>query len=462
MQYDFIIMGGGPGGYGAALEAAAKGARVALVEQEHLGGTCLNWGCIPTKSLLRSSKLYEEIKGAWSLGISCAEVRIDLPQVISRKNKVVDQLRQGLSRLMAQRKVEVLSGRAHLESARKVAVEGPSGSQALEGRFVILATGSDVAPLPGLESDGDRVFDIKAALNLDRIPQSLVIVGAGVVGCEMAQYFSGLGSQVSLVDMLDAPLGGLLDLDLEKLLLRHFKKRRISAHWGVTVAGLQKQADGLRVELSDRQELKCEAMLLAVGQKPGTAGLGIKRAGVDLDQRGCVRVDRHCRTAIPTVYAVGDVTGLMPLAHYASHMGRVAVRHALGDQAAVVEELAVPKVVFTEPELAWVGLSQAQAEEKHGRVKTGQFLMRGLGRATAEGSLDGLVKLVARAKDDVLVGAHIMGKQASGLVTEATLALAKGLTLGDLAATIHAHPTFEEAMPEAAEAALGLGQILEA
>ncbi len=455
MTYDFIIVGGGPGGYTAALRAAALDKKVALVEKSHLGGVCLNWGCIPTKSLLRSSKLYEQIKNAGQFGISCQELRIDLAQVVGRKNKVVEQLRQGLGRLMDQRKIEVIEGRARLEAPGRVLVDTPQGERSLEGRFVILAPGSDVAPLPGLECDGQRVLDIKAALDLSELPRRLLVVGAGVVGCEMAQFFGGLGCQVSMVDILEAPLGGALDADLAKLVVRQFKKRKVKLFLGTTISSLQKEPAQLKAVLASGQEIECDVVLVAVGMKPNTSGLGLEEAGVELDQRGYVKVNRHGQSSQPTVYGVGDATGLMPLAHFASHMGQVAVRHALGDQAAVVEELAVPKVVFMEPELAWVGLDQDAAQERYGEVKTGQFMIRGLGRATAEAKLDGLVKLVARAEDEVLVGAHIMGPQASGLVAEATLAVARGLTLGELAETIHAHPTYEEALPEAADAALG-------
>ena len=454
MQYDLVIVGGGPGGYTAALEAVGRGARVALVEKEHLGGVCLNWGCIPTKALLASSKLYERMRRAADFGIACTGLKPDPAAMVARKDKVVNQLRLALGKLLAARKIEVIMGQARLRAPGQVIVEGPDGARTLRADNLILATGSSISELPGLARDGERVLDIKAALALDWLPERLVVVGAGVVGCEMAQHFSGLGSRVSLVELLEWPLGGMLDADLEKLVLRGFKKRKYGLHFGVSVAGIAPREDGLTVSLTDGQDLACDAVLVAVGLRPNTQGLGLEELGVAMSPSGHISVDEHGRTNLAGVYAVGDVTGIAPLAHFAAHMGAVAARHALGQNDAVIDQEAVPKAVFLEPELAWVGLSEEQARQRHGEVRTGSFLVRGLGRATAENRLEGLVKLVAR-EDGVLLGAHILGHQADALIGEATLALAKGLTMGDLAETIHAHPTYAEGLPEAANAALG-------
>ena len=456
MTYDFVIIGGGPGGYTAALRAATLGAKVALVEKQHLGGVCLNWGCIPTKALLKSSKLCEAMQKSAAYGITCKEVIPDPAAMVARKDKVVDQLRSGLAKLFSLRKIELIEGAARLAGPHEVIAATRDGEVTLSAKQIILATGSEIIDLPGLETDGELVLNIKQALNLGRAPQRMLVVGAGVVGCEMAQYFSGLGSQVTLVELLERPLGGMLDADLEKLVLRGFKKRKYKMHFGDSIASLSKQDGAVQAVLKSGKELQADAVLVAVGMKPGSQGLGLEELGVETTRRGHIQVDEHARTSLESVYAVGDVTGIQPLAHFAAHMGLVAVRHALGETDARIDAEAVPKAVFIDPELAWVGLSQAEAEKRHGEVITGQFMVRGLGRATAENQLDGLIKLVARASDEVLVGAHVYGCQADALIGEATLALAKGLTLHDLAQTIHAHPTYGEGLMECAEAALGL------
>lgn len=453
--YDFAIVGGGPGGYTAALQAAARGATVALVEEQHLGGVCLNWGCIPTKALLASSKLYEQIRRSTDFGIKCESFEPDLPAIIMRKDKLVSQLRAALAKLLASRQIAVVEGRASMAGPHRVEVEGPQGREAIEAKRIIIATGSRLADLPGLACDGQRVLDIKAALSLDWMPQRLVVVGAGVVGCEMAQHFSGLGSKVSLVEFMDRPLAGMLDADLERLVVRGFKKRNYGLHFSVSVQNLGKSANSIIVDLSSGERLECDAVLVAVGMRPNSKGLGLESLGVEINPSGHIKVDEHGRTTVETMYAVGDVTGIAPLAHFAAHMGSIAVQHALGESDAVIDQDAVPKAVFLEPELAWVGLSEEQARTRYGEVKTGKFLVRGLGRATAENRLDGLIKLVARATDDVLLGAHLMGYQADALIGEATLALAKGLTISDLSETIHAHPTYSEGLMKAAGAASG-------
>jgi dihydrolipoamide dehydrogenase len=456
MTYDFAIVGGGPGGYTAALRAATLGAKVALIEKEHLGGVCLNWGCIPTKALLKSSKLCETMQKSSLYGINCQGVSPDIPAMVARKDKVVSQIRGGLTKLFSQRKIELFDGEGSLASPNQVKVATPDGERVIEAKNIILATGANIIDLPGLETDGELVLDIKQALKLARIPEHMVVVGAGVVGCEMAQYFSGLGSKVSLVELLKRPLGGMLDNDIEKLVLRGFKKRKYKMHFGDSVTGLDKQEGQVTVALNSGKELKADAVLVAVGMKPCSDELGLNPLGVEMTERCHIKVDQHARTSLGNVYAVGDVTGIQPLAHFAAHMGLVAVRHAMGDESAVIDTDAVPKAVFIDPELAWVGLTEMEAKERHGEVITGQFMMRGLGRATAENQLDGLIKLVARAQDKVVVGAHIHGCQADALIGEATLAMAKGLTIHDIAQTIHAHPTYGEGLMECAEAALGL------
>ena len=455
-QYDFIILGGGPGGYTAALRAASLDAKVALVEKENLGGTCLNWGCIPTKALLKSSKLFEEINKASFYGIEVSGIKADLKAMVARKDKVVEQLRTGVQKLMEKRKIDIYQGLGRLSGPDKVTVQNTDGEQEIDARFVILATGAEVRELPGLPFDNKHIMGVRPLLDITEIPQSILVVGAGVIGLEMAQFLSGLGVKVTLVELLKSPIQGMLDPEIEKTLVRGFKKRKYKMHFGDSVESAEVTSDGVVAKLASGKEVSADLMLVAVGQMPASRDLGLEEAGVAVDKRGFITVDEHCRTNLDTVYAIGDVTGRLPLAHMAAHMGLTAVGHALGNDKAIVNESNVPKAVFVDPELAWVGLTEKQAAEKYGDLTIGRFLTRGLGRATAEGKLDGLVKIICRAEDQVVVGVHILSPEASALVAEAALAVNQGLTLSQLAETVHAHPTYPELIAEAAEEGLGL------
>ncbi|KIX10758.1 pyridine nucleotide-disulfide oxidoreductase [Dethiosulfatarculus sandiegensis] len=450
------MLGGGPGGYTAALRAASLDAKVALVEKENLGGTCLNWGCIPTKALLKSSKLFEEINKASFYGIEVSGIKADLKAMVARKDKVVEQLRTGVQKLMEKRKIDIYQGLGRLSGPDKVTVQNTDGEQEIDARFVILATGAGVRELPGLPFDNKHIMGVRPLLDITEIPQSILVVGAGVIGLEMAQFLSGLGVKVTLVELLKSPIQGMLDPEIEKTLVRGFKKRKYKMHFGDSVESAEVTSDGVVAKLASGKEVSADLMLVAVGQIPASRDLGLEEAGVAVDKRGFITVDEHCRTNLDTVYAIGDVTGRLPLAHMAAHMGLTAVGHALGNDKAIVNESNVPKAVFVDPELAWVGLTEKQAAEKYGDLTIGRFLTRGLGRATAEGKLDGLVKIICRAEDQVVVGVHILSPEASALVAEAALAVNQGLTLSQLAETVHAHPTYPELIAEAAEEGLGL------
>jgi dihydrolipoamide dehydrogenase len=321
---------------------------------------------------------------------------------------------------------------------------------------VILATGAEVRELPGLAFDNKRIMGVRSLLDITELPQSILVVGAGVIGLEMAQFLSGLGVKVTLVELLKSPIQGMLDPEIEKTLVRGFKKRKYKMHFGDSVYSAEATSEGVVAKLASGKEISADLMLVAVGQTPASRGLGLEEAGVTVDKRGYITVDEHCRTNLDAVYAIGDVTGRLPLAHMAAHMGLTAVAHALGNEKSIVNEANVPKAVFVDPELAWVGLTEEQAKEQYGEITIGRFLTRGLGRATAEGKLDGLVKIICRAEDQVVVGVHILAPEASALVAEAALAVNQGLTLNHLAETVHAHPTYPELLAEAAEEGLGL------
>ena len=454
-EYDFVILGAGPGGYVAALRAAVMGARTALIEKEHLGGVCMNWGCIPTKALYKTTKLFQDLKKGEQYGISAQGISADLGAMIARKNTVVKTLRDGLAKLMAKRKIDVFAGFGYLTDPKNVRVVGPGLAETLTAKNIILATGTECAPHPNVPVDNRVVHDVRSILDLTEIPQSLFVVGGGVSGCEFAQVFSSLGTQVTMTKRSQSPIKGL-DVDIEKILTRTFKKRKYRMLFGDTVEKAEIGKGGIAAELGSGQKVEAELALVTIGHSPLTYEIGLEEAGVALDGHGHVPVDEHARTNIPHIYAIGDITGQHLLAHYASHMGLVAVHHALGQKDSRTTPECVPSAVFTDPELAWVGLTEEQAKERHGDVKTGSFLIRGLGRATADGNLDGIVKIVAQGKKDTVVGVHLIGPEASALVAEATLAVKLGASLHDLAETIHAHPTYPESLHEAVEVALEL------
>ena len=453
--YDFIIIGAGPGGYVAALRAAVLGAKTALIEKEHLGGVCMNWGCIPTKALYKTTKLFQDLKKGDQYGIRAQGLTADLGKMIQRKDQVVTTLRDGLAKLLAKRRIDVLAGFGYLTDSTHVRVVGPGLAETLEAKNIILAMGTECAPHPQIRVDNRVVHDVRSILDLTQVPESLFVVGGGVSGCEFAQVFSSLGTQVTMTKRSASPIKGL-DADIEKILTRTFKKRKYRMLFGDTVEEAKVGPEGIAARLGSGQEVKSQLGLVTIGHTPLTYGLGLEEAGVELDRHGHVPVDEHARTNIKHIYAIGDITGQHLLAHYASHMGLVAVAHALGDKEARVTPEWVPSAVFTDPELAWVGLTEAQAREKYGDVKTGSFLVRGLGRATADGNLDGLVKIVAQGDKDTVIGVHLLGPESSAIIAEGTLAVRMGASLKDLAETIHAHPTYPEALHEAVEAALGL------
>jgi dihydrolipoamide dehydrogenase len=325
----------------------------------------------------------------------------------------------------------------------------------LKGKFIILATGTECSPHPVITVDNQTVHDVKSILELGKVPEHLFVVGGGVSGCEFAQVFSALGSRITMTKRSTSPIKGL-DAEIEKILVRTFKKRKYTMLFGDTVDSAEVGSGGIKANLGSGKEVEADLALVTVGHRPLTYGIGLEEAGVEMDRAGHILVDEHGRTNLEHIYAIGDVTGQHLLAHYASHMGLQTVAHALGDQEARINPEAVPSAIFTDPELAWVGLTQAQAEERYGSVTTGTFLVRALGRATADGHLDGIVKVVAQGREQRVVGVHLLGPEASALIAEGTLAVTHGLTLKDLAETIHAHPTYPEALHEAVETALGL------
>ena len=437
---DLLVIGAGPGGYVAAIRAAQRGARVTLVSDAPPGGVCLHLGCIPTKTLLASVEALRFTQRAGDFGLDAASIaaepRLSADSMLRRTQKVTGAMSKGLEFLFRKNGVQFVQGRARLLGGGRVQV----GDDVLTAPHIILATGSRPAPSPsGLPAiDGQRVINSNHALHLAGPPKKILIVGGGYIGCEFACIFRALGSEVTVVEALAGLLPGM-DAELGAALARVFRKAGIEVRVGETVSEFDPSFDHV---------------LISIGRVPNTGDIGCDAAGVKLTVRGHVEVNERMETSAPGIYAIGDVVGRFPLAHVASAQARVAVANALGDNAAM-NYAAVPGVVFTHPEVATVGLTEAEAQAQGRAVRTGKFPMAALGRAQASGETDGFVKLVADAETHRLLGGQIIGPAAGELIAAITMAVSLGATAEQVAHTIFAHPTFAEAIGEAAESAFG-------
>jgi len=451
IQTDIAILGGGPGGYVAALRAAQLGARVTLIEENKIGGVCLNVGCIPTKALLRSAEVYRTFLRAEAFGLRLeGRVMPDWAVIQSRKETIVRQLVEGVAKLLRRAGAQVIQGRGRFVAPRKLEVTTSDGAERVEAKNVVIATGSRPVqlPLPGMGLPG--VLDSTGALALEALPRQLLVVGGGVVGVEFADIFNAFGVEVTVVEMLDRLLPQM-DADLGQALAWTMEQRGIRFHLNSRVTRVDAVEGGLRavvVTPDDEEGIEADRILVAVGRRPNVENLGLEAAGVRLDKTG-ILVDAQMRTNVPSVYAIGDVTGGALLAHVAMRGGEVAVENALG-HAATFDQKTIPWCVYTNPEVASVGLTEAQAREQGYDVRVGRFPLSANGKALTYGETDGFVKVVSEAHFDEVLGLHIVASHASDLIHEGGLALALEATLDELIATVHAHPTLSEAVREAA------------
>lgn len=465
MSLRLTIIGGGPGGYTAAFAAARAGLSVTLVENDRLGGTCLNNGCIPTKTLRASADALELALRLSQFGITSQGATVDPVAVLARKEKVCATLRGGLEKTCASLGVTLLQGRGRVVGSGLVEVSAPESKTLVESDRVIIATGSQPLALPGMPVDHRRILTSDDALALARVPASVIIVGGGVIGCELAFIYQAFGAKVTVVEgqnrLLPLPS---VDADMGTLLQREMKKRRIGCELGRTLTDVRVGEESVRALLSpspfiesltpaqqQQTPLEAEIILVTVGRTPNTSGLGLAEAGIVVDRRGWIEVDEQLQTTLPGVYAIGDVLGpsKIMLAHVAAVEGLCAVRNCLG-QGKRMDYAVVPSGIFTAPEIGCVGLTEAQATEQGYTVRTSTFQMRELGKAQAMNELPGIFKLVSDAATGKLLGAHIAGAHATDLIAEAALALRMGASAADVASTIHAHPTLAEGFYEAA------------
>ncbi len=455
VKKDLIVIGGGSGGYVAAIRAAQLGLDVLLVERDPvLGGTCLNRGCIPTKALLHAASLLGEIKRADVFGIDVPKVSLDMGKLQEWKGKVVNRLVQGVQFLLERNGVQVVQGEARFVSRDTVRIAGPD--MEVRFRWAIIATGSVPAELSGFPFDGERILSSREALELRVLPEELLVIGGGYIGLELATFFAKAGSRVTVVEVMDHVLPGV-DPELVRFVVRKLKALGVKILTGCKACDPQRIQGGLAVAVEGQGiegNLEVEKVLVCVGRRPYTKGLGLDVLGLETDRRGFLPVGKDCRTEVPGILAVGDVAGEPMLAHKAHFQGKVAAAVAAGGEPPP-QWRAMPAAIFTDPEIAVVGLSESKAREQGHEVVLGRFPFTASGRAVTLEEAQGLVKVIGDKDTGKLLGVGIVGPWASELVGEASLAISRGLTLEEFAAAIRPHPTLSESLMEAAEAALG-------
>jgi dihydrolipoamide dehydrogenase len=453
--YDLIVIGTGPGGYVCAIRAAQLGLKTAVVEKEKtFGGTCLNIGCIPSKALLHASELFEEAGHSFDkMGIGVPAPKLDLAAMLAFKDRGVDGNVKGVDFLLKKNKVDAFHGTARIAAPGKVEVKGADGkNQTLETKSVVIATGSDVAKLKGIEIDEKRIVSSTGALSLPQVPKHLLVIGAGVIGLELGSVWRRLGSQVTVVEFMDGVLPGM-DGEVRRQAQRLFEKQGMTFKLSSKVTGVDASGNFLKATVEPAkggaaETIEADVVLVSVGRVPYTEGLGLDQAGVKRDERGRVTVDHHYATNAPGVYAIGDVIAGPMLAHKAEDEG-VAVAEILAGQAGHVNYDAIPNVVYTFPEIATVGKTEEELKSAGIAYNSGKFPFTANGRAKVNMTTDGFVKILADAKTDRVLGVHLVGADAGNMIAEAVLAMEFGASAEDIARTCHAHPTLSEAVKEA-------------
>ncbi len=457
-RFDVVVIGGGPGGYVAAIRAAQLGKKVAIVERDRLGGVCLNWGCIPTKALLRNAEVVSLVRHGAEFGVQAQGLTIDYRAAQVRSRQVAEKLSRGVAYLMRKNGVAVFSGTARLRSATEIAVQPKDGGHehGLQADFLILATGSRERLLPGVTVDGQRIWTSYEALLVEEAPASLIVIGAGAVGVEFASVFAAYGTAVTLVEMLPTLLP-VEDAEIAGQLERAFRQRGMQILTSTTVDRVEVTSDRVRVVATSpqgSQELSAAALLLAVGRLPNTEDLDLEAVGVTLNRR-FVQVNAGQQTSVPNIYAIGDVAGPPLLAHKAMAEGVIAAEHLAGHSPKPLERTSIPSCTYCHPQVASIGLTEAQARADGREIKVGKFPFRASGKALALGEPEGLVKLIADAQYGEILGVHIVGPEATEMIAEVAALKTLEATLDELTLTVHAHPTLAEALLEAALAAEG-------
>lgn len=460
MKFDIIVIGSGPGGYVAAIRAAQLGKQVAIVERESLGGICLNWGCIPTKALLKSAQVFEYIKHASDYGIQVNEAKADFSNIVKRSRNVADGMSKGIQFLMKKNKIQVLMGTAKLLKDKKIEVTDGSGKKDLfTADHIIIATGGRAKALPNLPIDGKHIIDYRKAMSLDALPKKMVVVGAGAIGVEFAYFYNALGTQVTIVEFMEQGLVPREDADISKELTKIFKKAGIQTLANTSVEKVEKTKEGLIVITKDRKDSKetkieCDIVLSAAGVTANIENLGLEDLGV-LIEKGLIKVDAHCKTNIPGIYAIGDVTPGQALAHVASAEGIICVEAIAGHNPEAIDYNNIPGCTYCSPEIASVGYTEQSAKDAGFEILVGKFPFSASGKASAAGAKEGFVKVIFDKKYGEFLGAHMIGMNVTEMIAEIVVARKLETTGHEIIKSIHPHPTMSEAIMEAAAAAYG-------
>ncbi|MEN2983695.1 MAG: dihydrolipoyl dehydrogenase [Dictyoglomaceae bacterium] len=449
-KYDVIFLGAGSGGYVGAIRAADLGKKVCIVEERELGGTCLNRGCIPTKALLKCAEVYNSVKESKIFGIHVKDFSYDVNEIFNWKDNVVKRLISGIEYLLKVRKIVVKKGRGRILDERTIEIETPQGKEIINGENIVIATGSEPAIIPSFKIDGVNVLTSDDALRLREIPKDIVIVGAGAIGIEFATFYSSFGSKVRIIEMMGQVVPVLKDKKLASLIQRILNKRGIEVRTGTKIVEIEVRNGKVYSTLDTGEVLESEKVLVSIGRKLNSDNIGLENVGIKTEN-GRIVVDEYLRTNIPHIYAIGDVIGGLLLAHKAMKEGEV-VAEIISGKDEKMDYRVLPWAIFSSPEIAVVGLTEEEAQEE---TLVGEFPFSANGKAVSMNATDGLVKIVARKKDKVIIGAQVVGPEASVIIAELYLAIKKGLTLDDISDTIHIHPTLSETVMESVRVPLG-------
>ena len=455
-NFDIVVLGGGPGGYVSAIRSAQLGNKTAVIEKDELGGVCLNWGCIPTKALLKSAEILNYIKNSKQFGINVPKYDIDFLQTVKRSRNVSKRLSKGIEFLIKKNKIKHITGQGIIQSTSEISVTNGNKKQKIVAKKIIIATGGRPKEFPGVEFDGKKIITSKEAMTLDSPPAKLVIIGAGAIGVEFAYFYNEFGSEVHLIEMMPNILPNE-DVEISKELERNFKKLGINIYTNTKVSSINKLKKNVKVVIDKNQKSKiinADTVLVATGVSGNIEGIGLENIGVATDQ-GAILINEFNETSIPNIYAIGDVSGPPWLAHVASAQGHVAAEHASGKKTHPVDYSNVPGCTYCQPQVASLGLTEKAAKASGYKLKIGRFDFRGSGKALASGHPAGFVKIIFDEKYGELLGCHIIGNDATELIAELTLAKALETTWQEIAITMHAHPTLSEAIMEAAQDAFG-------
>ncbi|WP_164669163.1 dihydrolipoyl dehydrogenase [Virgibacillus doumboii] len=456
IELDTLVVGAGPGGYVAAIRAAQTGQKVTIVDKGNLGGVCLNVGCIPSKAMIQAGHLTEYARGNEELGIKTENVSVDFSKVQEWKGKVVNKLTSGVESLLKGNKVDIVKGEVYFVDKNTVKVMDEKQSQTYTFNNCIIATGSTPIEIPSFKFS-DRVLDSTGALNLDELPEKMVVIGGGYIGTELGTAYANFGTEVTVLEGTKEILGGF-EKSMKQVVKKRLKKKGVNVITEAMAQGVEESKDGVKVkyEAKGKEEtIEADYVLVTVGRRPNTEEIGLEQVGIEVDDKGLIKIDKQCRTNVDNIYAIGDIVEGPPLAHKASYEGKVAAEAISGEKSAI-DYLGIPAVVFSDPELATVGYTEAAAKEAGYDVKASKFPFAANGRALSLNDSDGFTKLITRKEDGLVIGAQVAGPNASDVIAEVGLAIEAGMTAEDIALTIHAHPSLGETVMEAADVALGM------